>query len=74
MPKVTIEFDLDNNPEDPFAYSSFNHSRQMYSFIYDFKDWLRSELKYREGKASIEDAQKIFFELLRDNSLEGYID
>lgn len=58
-----------NLPDDELEYKQANKAASLLSMLWDYKEWLRSELKYKDTPASLEEAQTKFFELLEDESI-----
>jgi hypothetical protein len=65
-----------NLPEDQDEYDVFIKANDMYSVIWEMKQWLRSETKYAPGNISDDTIHALykckdkFYELINDNNLE----
>jgi len=63
MAKVTFEFDYH---EDAYDLEAHAHVNDMMAAIFNFKNELRSKLKYGE----LTDEQYVIYEQIRDNFIE----
>lgn len=69
--KAKLEFKL---PEDEFDYKVCNQASNMWSALIDFRDHLRSELKYNEKLTErdfeiLESLQTKYLEIISDNNI-----
>jgi len=63
--KAILEFNL---PEDSDEYKLITQSRDMYSALFDIREYLRGQYKY-DGKDDIEKIYDKFYEILNDNNV-----
>ncbi len=62
-----LEFNL---PEEQYDFKLASHAGAMASFLYEFQNWVRSEIKHGEkASLSYEDLRTKFYDLLKDNGV-----
>ena len=64
--KATLEFNL---PEDNQEFQLHTKATKMYSTLWDFDIWLRSEIKYND-KEQYEPVRKRLQEIMADNRID----
>ena len=70
--KAIFEFDLD---EDLADYEIYNSAKEMYNTLFEFRQYLRGELKYNENLTegqyeAIEKVSDKFWEIVNENKLK----
>ena len=72
---------LDSEASVTYSGDRFNVGKmahEMYSAIWDFNQWIRDEMKYRDGDmsdevcAKMEEVQEMWHDTLRDNAVDLY--
>lgn len=71
--KAILEFDLDV-PEDATAYKRCNSSLDMWMVLWEYDQWLRSQIKYNDKlsgdeKNAYEDAREMLYEKLNEQGV-----
>lgn len=66
MPKATITFNL---PEEQEEYTTTMNAGHFHSVLWDFDQWLRGEIKYKDRKEFMEVRDKLY-ELIHDEGIE----
>jgi hypothetical protein len=71
--KAILEFNLDV-PEDETAYKRCNSSLDMWMVLWEYDQWLRSQIKYNDNisadeKNAYEDAREMLYEKLNEQGV-----
>jgi hypothetical protein len=61
--KITLTFD------DRIEAEKALRAADAFAALWEFRQWMRSELKYKEEPATLEAARQHFWELLRESDL-----
>lgn len=69
MPNVTIKFNL---PEDRIDYDIHTKANDMYLALWDFSQYLRNELKYKDAGKEMEAASRQFWEIMNERNINLY--
>lgn len=67
--KVTLHFNL---PEEKSEYDLVNKASDMYSLLWNFDQWLRSEIKY--GSANFTSDERDVLDRVREKLYETFDD
>ena len=66
MSKAILEFNL---PEDQEEFSNASKAGAMLGVLWDFDQWLRSEIKYRD-RNELQEVRDKFYEFLQADGIE----
>ena len=65
--KAIFEFNL---PEETSDFNIYRSAENMKAALKELQTWLRHQRKYAEKKATIEEAELEFYEILRENGID----
>ena len=68
--KIHIEID---SIEEEHELECIMNAQKMARFIWDFSQYLRSELKYKDTPDTLEQAQEKFWEMMQDEDINTSI-
>jgi len=70
MAKATLEYDL-NDPDDVLLHKKAVNVRDVYSFLWEYDQWLRGIIKYQEQNTwpQMDDVREKFHQMMNEHGV-----